>query len=379
MLLNFRSTPLDPHLVLILQRILPPYRLAFFQSLARSPKLTLTLAYGEASQNSALTSIPPPPGIPTTTIKNFYWGIDETIVLQVGSLSLLHANRYDTVIAEFNPRILSNVLACFAARRRGLKFIWWGHGFRPKSGPVAQLIYLWLAAHAHAVIFYTSEGAKKMIKRGMPQEKAFIAWNSIDTEEILRLKQEFVPDQRPRILCIGRLIPEKKVDLLLRGFALAVPRISAAARLTIIGDGPQREPLGRLAEQLGIAERVDFIKGTYEQKQLAPYFNTSSISVSAGYVGLSAIHSLAYGIPMIIADKEPHSPEIAAIEDGVNAVFFQAGQADGLADQIVDLLCAPTRLRQMSQSAQTSVLRKFSLAAMVLAMEQAIQYAHETP
>lgn len=62
--------------------------------------------------------------------------------------------------------------------------------------------------------------------------------------------------QRWDVVTVGRLIPRKRVDLALRAFAVGAP---ADARLGVIGDGPLEADLRRLADELGIAPRVDFV------------------------------------------------------------------------------------------------------------------------
>ena len=369
--------PRGPRRILILQRILPPYRLAFFQALAGRPKFDLTLACGQASKESALESLTNPEKVRTQLLVNRYFGKNERFIIQSGSLALLRTKKYDVVIAEFNPRIVTNVLACLSARRRGLKFIWWGHGFRPNSGAADRGIYLFLARLADALIFYSAAGADSLIGQGLPKEKAFVAWNSINLEEIDGLSEQTSPRARTRILYIGRLIAEKKVALLFRAFALAADRLDPGATLTVIGDGPERAALDTLARQLGISDRVEFVGSVYRQAALAPYFNTAWVSVSPGYVGLSAIHSLAYGVPMLVADREPHSPEIAAIEEGVNAVFFDSDDAEALCQALIKLAGDPAKQQAMSRTARQTVRQRFSIEGMVQAFDDAICYAEK--
>ena len=361
---------------MILQRILPPYRLAFFQALACSPDFALTLAYGQASSESALESVPNPAGVQTELVVNAYYGKNERIILQSGVLPLLRSGRYETVIAEFNPRILTSILACWSARRRGLKFLWWGHGVRPKSGRVDRGIYRWLAGLADGLIFYSTQGAEEFVRLGIPREKTFVAWNSLSTEEIEPLVRPAPAEGRTRILYIGRLIAEKKVALLLRGFALAAAHLDPKTVLTIIGEGPEGERLKNLADQLAISGQVEFVGSLYEQSQLAPYFNAAWVSVSPGYIGLSAIHSLAYGLPMLVADTEPHSPEIAAIEDGVNALFFASDDPEALSKAMIELAADRAKQERMSLAARQTVRQHFSIHQMVEAFEEAVRYVH---
>ncbi len=67
--------------------------------------------------------------------------------------------------------------------------------------------------------------------------------------------QEIPSQQRPFILACGRLAHEKRYDLLIR----AMQSVDDAYDLLIIGDGPERDALGRLASELGVAQRVKFL------------------------------------------------------------------------------------------------------------------------
>ena len=64
---------------------------------------------------------------------------------------------------------------------------------------------------------------------------------------------------------------------------------------------------------------------------LRSLYGRSFCSVSAGYVGLGAIQSFSFGVPLVLADKEPHAPEVEACKDGINTVRFAADDPDALA------------------------------------------------
>lgn len=371
MIRPFHSGPKPPNLLLI-QRILPPYRLPVFQSLACSQTFSLTLAYGEAPPGSALESLPAPSGIQVRRVRNHFF-LKEKVVLQEGVCALVRSRRYEVIIAEFNPRILSNLLAFMEARRRAIPFVWWGHGLRPNTGPKAAAIYRFFAKKADALILYSQEGVEGLARLGVNPQKCFVAWNSIDTERIAQLAKSTV--RRTRILCIGRLIPEKKVDLLVRAFASIVTQLDEQSTLALVGDGPERSALEELADTLGIRERVEFVGSLYEQEALAPWFRSSLVCVSAGYVGLSAIHSLAYGVPMVVAREEPHSPEIAALEEGINCLFFRSNDEAALGAVILELTGDEERRAAFGRAGQEGVQSKFSIAAMVEAFEAAVTFA----
>ena len=363
--------------VLVLQRLLPSYRLPFFQALAQSPRLDLTVAYGEAAPGIALASVPQAEGVRAVRIANWRPLGDDRIVYQRGWRQLVYGGRFDVVIAEFNPRIVSNLAACAASSINGPRFVWWGHGLGNK-GPADSWrakLRLWLVSLADAIIFYEVAQSECFGDLGVPAEKRFVAHNALDTvgiQQLARPTSEFTG--RNRVLYIGRLIAAKKVDLLLRAFAAGLAGLPRNSVLTIVGDGPERATLVQLSEDLRIAERVEFHGSVVDEQVLAPLFNTSWVSVSPGYVGLSAVHSAAYGLPMIVARDEPHAPEVAVAREGENAWYFESDNHAQLADLLVALGDDSASRLRLSANARRITNERAGLTTMVSAFEDAVAY-----
>jgi len=365
---------MTPTRVLLLQRVLAHYRLPFFRRLATSEKLSMSYGYGREHRRASLKSVCSPVGLNVVPLANWHVG-SRMAVFQAGVRRQLRSGKYDTVVAEFNPRIISNVLACFLAKRLNLPFVWWGHGIGPKTSAFGLRLRLRLIHSAGALICYGAAEAERLIEAGISREKVYVAPNSIDLDDIQKYRREQPQKARRSVLFVGRLIPKKKVDLLLRGFAKAVDRCEAGTTLVIIGDGPERANLEAEAEQLGISDRVEFTGEILDQEQIARRFNSAWLYVSPGYIGLAGIHSLAYGVPVLCADKEPHAPEIAALEDGVNSRFFSSDDADDLASQLGRLAKEDSQWQRMSTAARNSVDNRFGLDNMVDAFKRAIAFA----
>ncbi|MBA2920500.1 glycosyltransferase [Sphingomonas sp. MAH-20] len=102
-----------------------------------------------------------------------------------------------------------------------------------------------------------------------------------------------------RFLAVGRLVPQKRFDLLLGAFA----RIGRAGdRLAILGDGPERARLETLAQTLGIWDRVD-LPGHVEP--VGPWLVGSDCFVlSSDYEGVPAVlvEALAAAVPIVTTD-----------------------------------------------------------------------------
>lgn len=103
-----------------------------------------------------------------------------------------------------------------------------------------------------------------------------------------------------RLITAGRMVPQKRFDVLLEAFA----RIRHAdARLTILGDGPLRSWLGDLARKLGIENRLEM--PGYAVDVLKRLRSSDRFVLSSDYEGLPAvvIEALASGVPVVTTDS----------------------------------------------------------------------------
>ena len=116
----------------------------------------------------------------------------------------------------------------------------------------------------------------------------------------------------PPLIYAGRLLREKRIDLLLRAVALLAPR-HPGVLLTVFGDGPHRESLVRLADELGIAERVDFRGHVETSREVWENLGKSRIAVQPSEregFGLFPLEAMAAGLPVVYCE----SPESAVPE-----------------------------------------------------------------
>lgn len=358
--------------VVFIEVILPHYRIPFYQKLCQSNKMELTSAHGFEKKDASLKCVRNPQGVREILISNHFFGGPLHLVRQSGIFKILKSGKFDTVIHDFELRTVSCLFVLFAARLLHHKFIWWGHGIGPKRKWYSRLIRRKMASWADAIIFYDDERANLFINWGVPKEKVFVARNSIDTESIFPLASDQPFRNRRRILYTGRLIAEKKVDLLIHAYSHIMPSDTI---LTLIGDGPEMRNLKTLAASLKIEGHVEFAGSITDQKQLAPYFNDSLLSVSPGAVGLSAVHAMAYGIPMLVADNEPHGPEFTAILDGKTGFLFHSGDLEDLKNKLVSLTNDPETLQKIGKNAKDFIKERYSLSKMVESFEKAVSYA----
>jgi glycosyltransferase involved in cell wall biosynthesis len=105
--------------------------------------------------------------------------------------------------------------------------------------------------------------------------------------------------------------------------------------LLIVGDGPEKDNLAALAASMGVPHR--FWGECYDETTIAKLYKLSDLTVSPGKVGLTAMHSMAYGTPVISHNNlDNQMPECEAILPGITGDFFLENSSEDLARTILN-------------------------------------------
>lgn len=139
-----------------------------------------------------------------------------------------------------------------------------------------------------------------------------------------------------RLLHAGRLGHEKNIDVVLRAFARVAERLPGYT-LDIIGDGPARAGLQRLASSLGVADRVTF-RGFMERSALASTYREYDAFVTASTIetqGIVLLEAMAAGLPVVGVDALA-IPEI--VQHGRAGLVVPPGDDTAIAEAIEHLL-----------------------------------------
>ena len=163
---------------------------------------------------------------------------------------------------------------------------------------------LWAAARAASVLAVSNRLREALLALGVEASKVAVLRNGVDAE-LFRPVGTATARKRiglpggPCALCVGNLVEEK-------GFALAVQALAhlGAWRLVLVGDGPQRNALERLARRLNVAERVTF-RETMAQRELPDLYSAADVllltSTREGWPNV-VLESLACGTPVVAVD-----------------------------------------------------------------------------
>jgi len=169
-----------------------------------------------------------------------------------------------------------------------------------------------------------------------------------------------------RVLCVARLVPDKDHETLIRAFRL-VAGDHPGAELWLVGDGPGREALGHLADNILPPGRVRFFSG---QEDLRPFFHQASLLVlSSVFEALPnvVLEAMAAGLP-VVATGVGGLPELVA--PGKTGWLVPPRDAAALAAAISHLLADPQALQDFGQAGRQRAEQCFSPAAMVRGHEE---------
>ena len=202
-----------------------------------------------------------------------------------------------------------------------------------------------------------------LIKDGINESKLItirsgVDINKFDGAEVPQDFRENLGVLKDEILIgtVAALAGHKDFPNLLKAFSIVVSK-HKNVKLCIVGDGPMRDEITNIINELGITERV-LLLGYRED--VGKYLKSLDIFVLASKkegLGTSVIDALAVGLP-VVATKAGGIPEI--IKNDYNGILVETGNPQMLADGILELVMNHTSRKQFSSTAVSSVA-KFSI------------------
>jgi glycosyltransferase involved in cell wall biosynthesis len=269
------------------------------------------------------------------------------------------ALKAETLVADLNPRVLSGWALLLLRRMLRRRTLLWGHAF-PRSGRGApsDRVRGWMRSLADGMVCYTQTQANEL--RALHGTPVYTAPNALYLREEIGFSRNIA---RHAAVYVGRIEPSKKVALLLEGFGHAAAR-APDLRLIIVGDGSELAAMRERAARLPCADRITFLGHVDELGALRGVYGQAFVSVSPGYVGLSITQSLAFGVPMLIARDENHSPEIEAASEGENSEFFESDDSASLAHGLLEFYRDRQKWHARGPEIAEACAREYSVEAM---------------
>lgn len=322
--------------------IAPLYRAGIYRAMDADPSVEFDFVAGEESTGGIAL-------MDASGLKGFRGYVHNVyrkggkLVWQKGAIRKAFAKRYDAYILTGNPGIRSNWVIALLARLLRRPVYLWSHGlYGDETGWKLRKNMAWFRLAGHLLLY--GERAYNLLQaKGFPTERMTVIYNSLDYDKQRAIRERigdrgfirnYFGEDRPLLIFVGRLTATKKLDMLLEALAL-LDRQGTACNLVLVGEGPARESLEEQAERLGLTDRVWFYGETYDEHIIGTLLYHSDVCVSPGNVGLTAMHALMFGTPVVTHDNlNRQMPECEAIAQGVNGGFFAEGNVTALADAI---------------------------------------------
>lgn len=223
---------------------------------------------------------------------------------------------------------------------------------------------------ADSIVVVSPGLAPELASYGAPADRICALANPIDFERVRELAGQPVthrvfdqPGART-VLSVGRLVPLKCFDVLIRAFARVPGELKA--RLVIIGDGPERRSLQALAEELAVGERVHLLGADLNPWRYMARATVFALSSRTEASPIVLGEALALGLPVVATDCGPGVREY--LEGGAHGLLVERGNVDQLAAALKRLL-ADSRPPPGPQALVPSHIERHSAEVAVQAYE----------
>lgn len=349
--------------VVIIQRVLPHYRIPFFAGLAERlyrEGVEMKLVYGQEY----------PGTVPKTTVVEKAWAhrIRNRYLRFPGSEAvwqpcLNQLSDCDLVIVEQSNRLVVNYHLMVGRKCGKFKLAYWGHGRNLQSGRrggLRERLKQKLIGAVDWWFAYTALSADVVRESGFPPDRITVVQNAVSTREIEEQVRTVTADRLVAVrkelginsgnvaVYCGGMYPDKKLDFLVEACDVIRSKIPDF-EVILVGEGPDQHIVERAASR---HPWLHYVGARYGADRVV-FLLSAKLLLMPGLVGLAVVDSFAAQVPLFTTDIPIHSPEIAYLENGVNGVMT-AADVDAYAEAVVHYLGHRDRLEVLRQGCRAS-------------------------
>ena len=217
----------------------------------------------------------------------------------------------------------------------------WSHGWYGRESRLKRWLKKRFFNLADKTFLYGNYAKEIAIQQGNNPKKLCVIHNSLDHETHIELRKkllqsnlyhDYFKNSYPTLIFIGRLTKVKQLDLLIK----AVSNLKTNGEnynIVFVGDGVERTNLEKLAKDTNL--NVWFYGSCYDDTQTAQLIFDADLCVSPGNVGLTAMHTMSFGTPVLTHSNFTNQmPEFEAIVEGETGTFFSEGSVKSLSENI---------------------------------------------
>lgn len=175
---------------------------------------------------------------------------------------------------------------------------------RPLGSLRGKLLTHWYARHPYNLLL-VSEGAQQEFEQYYPYPRPTIVVNhGVPFDDTTQFETPLLQGfslQRPVVGFVGKLVPQKNLDLLLKGW-LEANRLGSSCQLLIVGDGPLRPDLETWLHQHGVAGDCNITGWQTQPQQFFPLIDLLVMTSHFEGFPLSLIEAAGHGVPALVTN-----------------------------------------------------------------------------
>ena len=293
-------------------------------------------------------------------------------IWQPAAVKILLKRSCDLIILLGDPHFISNWIILIICKIKKIPVLNWGIGvMRPENG------LKWFIRKTYLKLFdrhllYGNWAKDYLVTRGFNKDLFTIVYNSLDYKKMKVVRNSITKDKTQRVketitkdsnayllFHSGRLVKRKKIDFIINAISILKNHMFNV-HLLVVGDGPEMSYLQNYCINNKVKERIHFFGSCYDEYTLALLMSACDASVVAGQLGLFAIQSLTFGLPVITHNnkKRISGPESESIIDKKTGFIYEQDDIGSFVKCLIDFITSNVD-RNYHQNACYSMVEEF--------------------
>jgi glycosyltransferase involved in cell wall biosynthesis len=267
-------------------------------------------------------------------IGNFFWQ---------SNVIYLVFKPYKKYLLIGEPYCLSTWIVLILGLITHKKIYLWSHGWYGDESSLKIVVKKLFFSMSTKIFLYGEYARNLMIKENIKASKLVCIYNSLDYEKQKNIFQnlrntsiynEYFKNNFPVLIYIGRIQKQKKLNLLIESMKLLKDR-NVTCNLVLIGKEISHLNIQERINEYQMERNIWKYGESYDEITNGELLYNANICISPGNIGLTAMHSLVYGTPIITHNNfKNQNPEFEAVIPDETGDFFEEDSVVDLADKI---------------------------------------------
>lgn len=280
------------------------------------------------------------------------------------------SKQYKNYIITGQPNILLYWLLIVYCKLTGRKIYAWTHGIRREKlrWDLRLRQYLFYKS-LDGLFMYNRYMCDSTIEAGIDSKKLHVIYNSLDSHVQDEIYSTLRPSEiyhrhfgntNPVIVFIGRIQRRMRLELIID----AIEQLkNQGTVVNAVFVGPEMEDYDLKPYAAKLKDQIWFYGPSYGEQQNSELLYNADVCVVPGSIGLTAIHSLSYGTPVITNDNfDMQMPEFEAIQDGITGSFFHENDMESLKAAICRWIhLAPSDRQRVRDNARMEISKNWNV------------------